>query len=64
MFYIYYIPFVFMKIFFITYLMVLEYFLLKVNVREITLLQNGGFPIKKFHVQIARANTDYFIAQF
>ena len=42
MFCTYYIPFVFMKIiFFITYfyiIMVLEYFLLKVNIREITAL--------------------------
>ena len=36
-----YIPFVFMKIIFITYLiMVLEYLLLKVYIREITLLKN------------------------
>ena len=43
---IYYIPFVFMKIiFYITYLIILQYILLKVNMREITPLKNEkGIP--------------------
>ena len=64
---IYYIPFVFMKIIFsITYLiMVLEDFLLKVNIRETTPLKTKmQFPIKKFWLDCTCVNTDYFIARF
>ena len=56
-------------IFFITYLfffIVLEYFLLKVNIKEMTPLKNrnGDSPLKRFGPDYTCANTDYFIAQF